>query len=82
MLAAQTNPYWFIVEWEVGSNIDAGTVVTLLAVADSADTPIPAALTGINTLVANSWASAFKLEVVDPSSCFIFPCGCRTLRCD
>jgi len=82
LLPVQTNPYSIVVEWYVGSNIDAGTTITLLAVADAPDVPIPVGPIALDVLVADSWASAVKLEVVNPSSCFIFPCGCRTLRCD
>jgi hypothetical protein len=82
LLPVSSIPYSLIVEWEVGSNIDAGTSITLLAVADSPDAPIPDGPIGLDALIANDWASAIKLEVVNPSSCFLFPCGCRTVRCN
>jgi hypothetical protein len=70
------------VSWDVGSDFEAGTEITLLAIADSPHAPIPEGPMSIDELIGNDQASALTLEVVNPSSCFIFPCGCRTVRCE
>ena len=82
LLPAQGYPHNFVVRWDVGSETEAGREITLLAIADSPHAPIPEGPMPLDELIGNAQASALTLEVVNPSSCFIFPCGCRTLRCD
>ena len=69
--------------WEIGTNISAGSVITLLAVVDSPAFPIADASTGLNELLDdNLWASALKLKVINPSSCCLFPCKGGNRRCE
>jgi len=82
LLPAQDYSHTFVVKWDVGSNIEAGRTITLLAVADSPHSPIRTGVMPISAfLLDNPQASALELEVINPSSCFLFPCGCRTLSC-
>ncbi len=77
-------------DWEVGTGIEPGMHITLLALVDSPSSPIadspssPIADTeiGIDVLEEGNWASALKLEVINPSSCFLFPCKGGNRRCE
>jgi len=83
LLPAQGYPHNLVVRWDVGAELDVGREITLLAIADSPHAPIPKGPMSLSDLLdQTTQASALTLEVTDPSSCFIFPCGCRTLRCD
>jgi len=74
-------PHSFDIDWEVSSRIDNGTTLTLLAVVDSARIPFPASLS-LTELQAHPQAAVLQLDVINPSSCFLFPCKGGSRRCE
>jgi hypothetical protein len=82
LLAIDGDTHTIPLDWETCTKIDAGTVITVLALVDTPSSPIADKETTISEMVAEKWASALKLEVINPSSCFMFPCKGGNRRCD
>ena len=83
LISAPGYPHEFELKWEVGTAIKAGSVITLLAIVDSPHAKIPEGEMLLSDLLAQtSQASALRLEVINPSSCCLFPCKGGSRTCD
>jgi hypothetical protein len=85
LIPSQGYPHTFEIEWEVGKNIEAGSTITLLAIADSPHSKIPSGGTGYtmsDLLADTTQASALTLKVINPSKCCLFPCKGGTSSCN
>ncbi len=70
------------IQWEIGTGIDPGTEIILLAVVESPNFVPATPPTDFDDLVSKPWADAVKLKVVNPSSCCLFPCKGGNRRCE
>lgn len=69
-------------QWEIGTGTEPGTEITLLAIVESPNFVPASPPTDFDDLVSRPWADAVKLKVVNPSSCWLFPCKGGNRRCE
>ena len=74
-------PITIDIYWSVGKYVEAGDEITLLAVADSPYFPIPEKEDKLQDLLGHGNVDAIVLKAVNPTSCCLFPCGLKTVKC-